>query len=49
MDLDLGLRLDLRRPPLFQICLSQVNHGSNKYQVSYQGGTGNDLTLTVVP
>jgi hypothetical protein len=23
--------------------------GRNNYQVSYEGGTGNDLTLTVVP
>jgi hypothetical protein len=23
--------------------------GSNNYQVNYEGGTGNDLTLTVVP
>ena len=23
--------------------------GPNNYQVSYEGGTGNDLTLTVVP
>ena len=28
---------------------STVTLGSNNYQVSYTGGTGNDLTLTVVP
>lgn len=28
---------------------STLTVGSNNYQVSYEGGTGNDLTLTVVP
>jgi len=28
---------------------STFSSGSNNYQVSYEGGTGNDLTLTVVP
>ncbi len=28
---------------------STFTFGSNTYQVSYEGGTGNDLTLTVVP
>jgi hypothetical protein len=28
---------------------STVTLGKNRYQVSYEGGDGNDLTLTVVP
>jgi autotransporter-associated beta strand protein len=28
---------------------STITFGPNNYQVSYEGGTGNDLTLTVVP
>jgi hypothetical protein len=28
---------------------STLTVGSNNYQVSYEGGEGNDLTLTVVP
>jgi hypothetical protein len=28
---------------------STITAGSNRLQVNYQGGSGNDLTLTVVP
>jgi hypothetical protein len=32
-----------------RLILSTLTAGSNTYAVSYEGGTGNDLTLTVVP